>query len=326
MGRLETVSTANVASSKKMRFWNATVSAAVASAAAEPLDENTFEGRLKLLDLENIRIAEVCGGASHVRRFPVRARGGNLVLQLILSGELACRSQGRQNTLVPGDFWMYEMSSGAELLLSKPVSLLALCVPRERLARYIACPDAACSVVVSGGSGAGALVASYLRDFWSRAEHELAPQLTSRFAEIALQMIASAYAGIPGARPDSSCRLTEHRLRIRSYIEEHLCDADLTPHSIAEALRITPGYLHRLFSDNTESVARYILRRRLEECHRNLTDCMQSGRSVTHIAFEHGFNSLPHFSRVFHNHYGITPSELRQRAARATDSQALVDP
>jgi len=38
---------------------------------------------------------------------------------------------------------------------------------------------------------------------------------------------------------------------------------------------------------------------------------MQAGRSVTHIAFEHGFNSLPHFSRVFRSHFGITPSELR---------------
>jgi AraC family transcriptional regulator, positive regulator of tynA and feaB len=112
--------------------------------------------------------------------------------------------------------------------------------------------------------------------------------------------------------------LTEHRLRIRSYIEEHLRDTDLTPHSIAEALRITPGYLHRLFSDGAESVSRYILRRRLEECHRNLTDCMQSARSVTHIAFEHGFNSLPHFSRVFRSHFGISPRELRQRATLAT--------
>ena len=85
--------------------------------------------------------------------------------------------------------------------------------------RYIACPDAACSIVVSGRSGAGALVAGYLRDFWCRAEHELPSQLAPRFAEIALQMISSAYAGIPGARPDGSCRLTEHRLRIRSYID-----------------------------------------------------------------------------------------------------------
>ena len=317
MGGLETVSTASVPASKKMRFWNEAVSAAIASAAADPLDENTFQGQLKLLDLGGLRFAEICGGASNVRRFPARARDNNFVVQLILSGEIVCRSNGRETTLGVGDFWMYGTSSSADLQLSKPVSLLALCVPREQLARYIACPEAACSLVVSSTSGAGALVADYLRDFWARAESELAPQLTSRFGEIALQMVASAYAGVPEARPDGSCRLTEHRVRIRSYVEEHLRDADLTPKSIADAMRITPGYLHRLFSDSSESVSRYILRRRLEECHRNLADCMQSARSITHIAFEHGFNSLPHFSRVFRNHFGVTPSELRQRVARS---------
>ena len=317
MGGLETVSTASVPASKKMRFWNEAVSAAVASAAAEPFDENTFQGQLKLLDLGGLRIVEICGGASNVRRFPARVRSSNFVVQLILAGEIVCRSDGRQTTLGVGDFWMYGTSSGAELELSQPVSLLALCLPRDQLARYIACPEAACSLVVPSTSGAGALVAGYLRDFWGRAENELAPQLTSRFAEIALQMVASAYAGVPAARPDQSCRLAEHRARIRSYIEEHLCDADLTPKSIADAMRITPGYLHRLFSDSSESISRYILRRRLEECHRNLSDCMQSARSITHIAFEHGFNSLPHFSRVFRNHFGVTPSELRQRVDRS---------
>jgi AraC-like DNA-binding protein len=318
MGRLETVSTANVSLSRKMRFWNEAVSAAVASAAADPLDEDTFQGQLQVLDLGGIRMAQVCGGASNVRRFPMRTRTNHFVLQLILAGEVVCRSEGRQTTLVAGDFWMYGTSSGAELLLSKPVSVLALCVPRERLARYIACPEAVCSLVVSSRSGAGALAAGYLRDFWSRGAQELSPQLAPRFAEIALQLMASTYAGIPDARPERSSRLTEHRVRIRSYIEEHLRDTDLTPKSIADALRITPGYLHRLFSEGSESVARYILRRRLEECHRSLSDCMQSGRSVTDIALEHGFNSLPHFCRVFRNHFGVTPSVLRQQAARGT--------
>lgn len=317
MGGLETVSTASVPASKKMRFWNEAVSAAVASAVADPFDENSFQGQLKLLDLGGLRVAEICGGASNVRRFPVRGRGNHFVVQLILAGEIVCRSDGRQITLGVGDFWMYGMSSGADLQLSKPVSLLALCLPRDQLARYIACPEAACSLVVSSTSGAGALVAGYLRDFWARAENELSPQLTSRFAEIALQMVASAYAGVPGARPDRSCRLTEHRVRIRSYIEEHLRDAQLTPKSIADAMRITPGYLHRVFCDSSESISRYILRRRLEECHRTLSDCMQSARSITHIAFEHGFNSLPHFSRVFRHHFGVTPSELRQRVERS---------
>src|SRR5262249_40169921 len=99
--------------------------------------------------------------------------------------------------------------------------------------------------------------------------------------------------------------------------EEHLHDPDLTPRSIAEDLHMTRGYMHRLFSGDSESPARYILRRRLEECHRALADSMQAGRSVTTIAFEYGFNSLPPFCPVFRAHYGMTPREHQARAADA---------
>lgn len=104
MGRLETVSTASVPANKKMRFWNEAVSSAVAPATADPLDQETFQGQLKLLDLGSLRRAEICGGASNVRRFPTRcfparSRGTHFVLQLILSGEIFGRSEGRQTRL-----------------------------------------------------------------------------------------------------------------------------------------------------------------------------------------------------------------------------------
>ena len=48
-----------------------------------------------------------------------------------------------------------------------------------------------------------------------------------------------------------------------------------------------------------ETVARYILRRRLEACSRALLSPSQRGRTVTAIAFDYGFNSPTHFGRVF---------------------------
>ena len=143
-----------------------------------------------------------------------------------------------------------------------------------------------------------------------------------RFAEASLQIVASAYASVPDARPERSLRLTQQRLRIRAYIEEPLRDPDLTPQSIAEELHITRGYMHRLFPGDSESPARYILRRRLEEAHRALSDSMQAERSITRIAFDQGFNSLPHFCRVFRAHYGITPRDLQRRSAAARITRA----
>jgi hypothetical protein len=70
MDRLETVTTAGVPASRKLRFWNEAVSSAVAAAAPDPLGEDTFQGQLKRLDLGSIRVPEIRGGSSNVRCFP----------------------------------------------------------------------------------------------------------------------------------------------------------------------------------------------------------------------------------------------------------------
>jgi AraC-like DNA-binding protein len=57
------------------------------------------------------------------------------------------------------------------------------------------------------------------------------------------------------------------------------------------------------------------LRRRLEECARAISDAAQRSRTVTEIAFLHGFNNASHFGRVFRERYGATPSDYRRRGA-----------
>jgi AraC-like DNA-binding protein len=78
---------------------------------------------------------------------------------------------------------------------------------------------------------------------------------------------------------------------------------------------MTTRYLHHLFSDQDETVARYILRRRLEACSRALLSPSQRGRTVTAIAFDYGFNSPTHFGRVFRAKFGATPREYRREKA-----------
>ncbi len=126
--------------------------------------------------------------------------------------------------------------------------------------------------------------------------------------------------GVPNAQPKGLA--SAHAAAVthsRVYRGSICATRNLTPQSIAEELRITRGYMHRLFPGESESPARYILRRRLEEAHRALSDRMQADRSITTIAFDQGFNSLPHFCRVFRAQYGLTPRDLQRRSrARVT--------
>ena len=51
---------------------------------------------------------------------------------------------------------------------------------------------------------------------------------------------------------------------------------------------------------------------RLEECAAAFRNPLHNASNITSIAFANGFSSLPHFSRVFRQHYGATPGEFRR--------------
>ncbi|MFD0853066.1 helix-turn-helix domain-containing protein, partial [Actinomadura adrarensis] len=104
--------------------------------------------------------------------------------------------------------------------------------------------------------------------------------------------------------------------RVQDYILKNLGDPDLAPESIAAAHNISIRYLHRLFRFEGITVARWIKRRRLEACRRDLSRALAAPNVAT-IAGRWGFANHSHFSREFRNAYGVSPSEW-QATARAT--------
>jgi AraC-like DNA-binding protein len=181
--------------------------------------------------------------------------------------------------------------------------------------RHLACPDDVVSVRMPGNRGMGGLLSDFLKSLWSCRHEAWTSAVRTRMSYTVLDLIAAAYSVTPHARCEHSSLVMAHRARILGYIETHLRDPQLCPGRIAQACRITTRYLHHLFAREAQTVTEFIMKRRLEECARALVAAPMPGRQVTEIAFDHGFNSLTHFGRVFRSHYGISPSEFR-RAAR----------
>jgi AraC-like DNA-binding protein len=104
--------------------------------------------------------------------------------------------------------------------------------------------------------------------------------------------------------------------RIRTYIEEHLMEPDLSPEVIARAHHISVRYLHKLFQNDGTTVSQWVRRRRLEACR------VELGRShrrftVAAVANRWGFGSASHFSRTFRGAYGMSPREWQSLATSA---------
>jgi AraC-like DNA-binding protein len=159
--------------------------------------------------------------------------------------------------------------------------------------------------------------------------------LVTQYARVLMEEMGRLSAAEAGVALDNLCRLlallaqaqtkpaepadravnAARLVQVRCHIEQHLADPALSPASVAVAHRMSQRSLHLLFQPTGVSFARYVLRRRLQECHAMVASPAHAHRSVTDIAFAWGFNSLTTFYSAFQRQFGMAPGELR-RAAR----------
>jgi len=320
MAHLETFSTVGLDPRRKIEYWNDTACASFTPISSDPADIRSFIGHLARTKIGEMSVAEVYSDAQivrHSRSHVARSRLSMFFIHMQLEGESISVQDGREARCRPGDFTLCDTNRPYEIHFDAPNRMFVLGIPDGLIRRYLASPESVVAIPMSGAAGLSGLLSSLLRGLWKQCQADLDPAAVPRVTNAILDLVASAYTALPQAQSDRSSLATAHRIRIINYIEAHLGDPDLTPMRVAEACKMTPRYLHHLFSQESETVARYILRRRLEECSRALTVPSQRGRTVTAIAFDYGFNSPTHFGRVFRARYGLTPREYRRQEPRS---------
>jgi AraC family transcriptional regulator, positive regulator of tynA and feaB len=320
MPQLETFSTAELPPHRRLEYWNDLTGSAFTPLVTDPVDRRAFVGRLTRTQVGQIRVAEASSEPAivrHSRQHVARTRDALFMLCLQLDGVSVNRQQGREAVLRYGDFHLLDSSRPYEVSFQQSNRMLVLSVPHPELARRMPNPESVVAIAMSGRSGVAGLLSSLLCNFWQQRRTGDETFLSPRFSEAILDLVASAYASINAAAPEGSSIAIARREQIRSYIETHLHDPGLTPGSVAAAVHLSPRRLHQLFEADGETVGAYILRRRLEECARAISDASQRSRTVTEIAFLHGFNNASHFGRVFRERYQSTPSDYRRRSTAA---------
>ncbi len=114
----------------------------------------------------------------------------------------------------------------------------------------------------------------------------------------------------------------QRMLRALVHLEKHL-DEPISLEDLAREAHFSPYHFHRIFTGMVgESVGAHIRRLRLE---RAAVALAQSGRSVTDVALEAGYEAHAAFTRSFKSLFGVSPSAYREsaRAKYAAGSDAL---
>jgi len=301
-----------------VEFWNDAACESLTQQTAEPLNPHTFYGRLIRADVGDLRFVEFNPDAAvvhHSRAHIARSGGTHYLIRLQLDSESVCSQGGDEVRLRAGDFSLCDTARPYQLAFQRPVSILTLRVAKNVLQRYVGSPEYLVNIPICGSSGAGALASRVIREIWKSSDVALGPGVAPRCANVVLELIASAYVGVGRCKVDRSCLASALRLRIMDFIDQTLCDPELSPTMVAQALKISSRHVHRLFAQQGGTVTQYILQRRLEKCRSALADPLLAGLSLTHICSEYGFRSLPHFSRLFRDEYGMAPRDYRRAAA-----------
>ncbi len=300
---------------RKLDHWNDYATDSFNPLVSDPADIRSFNGSIARTTIGDITVADVYSDAQivrHSRAHVARTRQSVFFLQVQMEGEAIARQNGREARLHAGDFSLCDSTRPYEVMFPTANRMLVLGIPDAKLRRHIACPESLVAIPMQAGHGICGLLSRFVRHFWIECTEALDHSTAGRVTVAILDLLGAAYADVGCGQPDRLSLATVHRIRINNYIETHLHDPELTPTRIAEACRMTPRYLHHLFSEREETVARYIVRRRLDECARALVSGAQRSRTITAIAFDYGFNSPTHFGRVFRAKFGVTPREFRR--------------
>jgi AraC-like DNA-binding protein len=291
--------------------WNAVVASTFDNLVVDA-DREAFEGAIDVRDLGGMDLSRVASSAAVVRRGRSSlAQRPYFKLHVQDVGRSLNLQDGREAVLDEGDLMLCDPARPYTIRFDDPNRMLVLRIPSERLADRMADPEALCGRRLAGDGLAGALLTSFIRTLWVNAGRGAAP-VGEAVQEAALSLLSAV-----AQESDGSARVARELEagqgaggRIKRFIDENLCDPDLSVGRVAEALGVSPRYVQMVFAGMATTPLAYIRRKRLERAAKALRDA-GGACNITDLSFGLGFNDLSHFSRAFKAFYGVGPREFR---------------
>ncbi|MFE7394904.1 helix-turn-helix domain-containing protein [Streptomyces sp. NPDC057582] len=310
--------------------WHDMTARALIPNAIRSDHEADFRASARVLNLGGVQVSALAYPSLETRRSAQLIRqsdSDSYQLMLTLRGGHRILQAGRDTTIGPGDVILYDTSrpwhgwtaAGPDtvnkgVMVQFPRALL----PADRLDRLNA-------VRLPGREGMGAVLSGYLTQLTAGAAAYTeadGPRLATCTLDLLTTFLAHHLDGSALVPPQTRQRAL--LLEIRTFIQQHLGDPDLSPGAIAAAHNISLRSLYRLFQDQGLTVAGWIRAHRLERCRRDLANPLLHSRPVRAIAACWGFTDPTHFSRAFRAAYGMPPGDYRHWAPASLPLQAAV--
>ena len=312
---METYRASTHPSRTRAATWNEIYSARVEPADLTPAARYTFESELRIGALGPVRVVRMTCSHSSIdrtaRHIDTRAaRSFTVLLQVRGTGLFA--QYGHESLLQGGDFCLCDSAAPHSFRLDEDSEVLMLRIPESILSEYLPSPENVCGRHLVATRGLTSAVTALALSLCERLEAGLPGDFCARVSRHLMELLATAYALELDSQPASPSVISGRHAQVKLFIEQHLRDPHLTPGMIASKHKLSTRYLRMVFAVGGETISAYILRRRLEECARQISDPRWRGHSISEIAYAWGFNSTSHFARTFRARFKSSPRDHRR--------------
>lgn len=272
-----------------------------------------FDGRISSASAGNVVMTRLSADRHRVIRTDALVRGSDADCVKIvapLQGSAGVHQHGRAAWVGAGGWTIYDMSGRYRVDNPERVEHLIVMMPKNDVLEHGMRLDDLMARPMQATAGLSRLALEAMRGAWRELPF-LGGAAARSAGENVAHLVRLALLELGGA-DTAAGRRAAFRDRVRVHVERHLRDPSLSVGSIAGALNCGKRNLHNAFEGSEETLAAYILKRRIAACIRDMSDDWAGVRSLTEIALGCGFTNLSHFSRVFHTHTGMSPSAFRR--------------
>ncbi|MBQ1115982.1 AraC-like ligand-binding domain-containing protein [Streptomyces anulatus] len=318
------LTTRSVPDGDKVAYWNDSVNRTLGPMTVTPRGDGPFDARIVTDRLGYLQVSTMEADAERVSRTPAltaRSSEALVAFGVQVSGTATFVQDGRRAEVGEGDLVVCDRSRPYSFDYPHRFTTHIFQLPHHVLGVSTSDIQQATGHAISTRDGFGAVLLPFLATL-ATSRDACPPTVADRLAGSVVDLFATLLAerALLGT-PDTDTARSHLVLRIREYISRNLGNPELSPESIARTHRISIRYLHRLFEGEGITVGRFIQKRRLEECGRELARRGRTAPTMSAVAQRWGFVNPAHFSRAFRAAYGVSPREWHTLRTAENDAR-----
>jgi len=315
-------STQAIEPAKRYKAWQEAICDVYVHVDVEAEKRSDYHGFIREARFGAVTMTDVLVSEQHISRRPrhiAKLDKDCYYVQFIQYGRMTVQQAGCTLDTHAGIGAIFSAAESYDLECVGRLRSLYLEIPRNVFATRFRNDRIPVISTIGAGRGLGRIAAEFCATLASEGA-PLDDTARARLGEELMDVLALAIDMGDKNMGDKDEPAADHavqqaRLRsVKSWIEEHLADPDLSLEKVARSNAISLRHLHYLFRLTDMSVSEWIWDRRLQRCYDVLTRPELRCQSITEVAYQLGFNSSSHFSTAFRRKFAISPSDLRRQA------------